>query len=150
MKGLIGFVLAGFLAGVGLSVSGMTNPAKVTGFLDFAGNWDPTLLFVMGGAVAVFAVLNVLIHRRSAPYLCGTLPGVRGATGIDRRLVLGAALFGVGWGLAGVCPGPAVTDLALLRTDVLAFVGAMVGGMLLAQRGFGADAPPAPVEVDVA
>lgn len=141
MKRLAVFLVPGFLFGAGLALSGMTNPEKVTHFLDVAGAWDPSLLFVMGGGVIVFAVLNLLIHRRDAPYFGGKLPGVRGASGVDRRLVVGAALFGVGWGIAGVCPGPALTDLALLRVDVLVFVAAMAAGMVVAQRGFGADAP---------
>jgi uncharacterized membrane protein YedE/YeeE len=138
--------LPGLLFGVGLAISGMANPAKVIGFLDVAGKWDPTLLCVMGAAVCTFALLNVLIHKRAAPILGGTFPGVRGSSGVDLRLAVGALLFGAGWGLGGICPGPAIIDLAHLRGDVFGFVAAMAVGMVIAQRAFGADAPAEPPE----
>jgi uncharacterized membrane protein YedE/YeeE len=131
----------GLLFGVGLALSGMTNPAKVINFLDVTGHWDPSLLFVMGGAVLVFTVLNQLIHRRQAPVFGGSLPGRRSKESVDARLLVGAVAFGLGWGLGGVCPGPAITDLSLLKPEVFAFVGGMLGGMIVAQRGFGVDAP---------
>jgi uncharacterized protein len=140
MKRSFPLFFPGLLFGAGLVLSGMSNPAKVIGFLDVAGKWDPTLLCVMGGAVCTFALLNVLIHKRAAPVFGGTFPGARGQTKINGRLVIGAALFGVGWGLAGICPGPALVDLPQLRPDVFGFVGAMVVGMVIAQRVFGADA----------
>lgn len=139
MKGSFLLFIPGLLFGAGLVLSGMSNPAKVIGFLDVAGKWDPTLLFVMGGAVCTFALLNVLVHRRAAPVLGGKFPGARSQSKITGRLVIGAALFGVGWGLAGICPGPALVDLPQLRPDVFGFVGAMIVGMLIAQRVFGAD-----------
>lgn len=129
----------GVVFGVGLAVSGMTNPAKVIGFLDVAGAWDPSLAFVMIGAIATFAAFNVIVHRRSRALDGSPLPGARSGTGVCPRLLAGAAIFGAGWGLAGICPGPAVVDLATLRVDVVAFVAAMLVGMLVAQRGFGAD-----------
>ena len=138
---LLLYALPGALFGAGLAISGMTNPAKVINFLDVAGHWDPSLAFVMAGAIAVFATLNQLIHTRPAPLLGGSLPGRRATSKVSPRLLIGASLFGVGWGLGGVCPGPALTDLGLLRPDVLAFVGAMLVGMLIAQRGFGVDVP---------
>ena len=131
----------GVLFGVGLAVSGMTDPAKVLGFLDVAGAWDPSLAFVMIGAIGTFAPLNMLIHRR-AHALDGTeLPGARSHGGVNARLLAGAAVFGVGWGLAGICPGPAGVDLATLRPGIVAFVAAMLVGMVVAQRGLGADPP---------
>jgi uncharacterized membrane protein YedE/YeeE len=132
----------GFLFGIGLAVSGMVDPAKVLGFLDVAGGaWDPSLAFVMVGAIGVFAVMNVLIHRRRAPLVCGTLPGPRSRGSLDARLFVGAALFGAGWGLSGVCPGPALADLSTFQEEVLAYLGGLVVGILVAQRVFGADAP---------
>lgn len=136
--------LPGAVFGAGLALSGMCNPAKVINFLDVAGNWDPSLLCVMGGAVLMFAVWNVLVHKREKPILGGELPGVRTKGTLNGRTAVGAALFGIGWGVGGVCPGPALTDLSLLRSDVFAFVGAMLVGMVVAQRVLGADAPPEP------
>lgn len=135
----------GALFAVGLLLSGMYDPAKVLAFLDVAGGaWDPSLAFVMVGAIGTFAVLNQLVHRRERPLLEGTLPGPKGSSGVDAQLVLGATLFGVGWGLGGVCPGPALTDLGSGRVEILAYVGAMLVGMVVAQRVFGADAPAKP------
>ena len=137
MRGLP-FLLAGALFAVGLAVSGMTNPARVLGFLDLAGTWDPSLAFVMGGALLAFGVGHRLVLRRVRPLLGGSFPGVPAAT-IDARLLGGSALFGVGWGLGGFCPGPAVASLGWPREPVLWFVPAMLVGMLLAQRVLRAD-----------
>ncbi len=121
---------AGTLFGLGLAVSGMMNPAKVIGFLDFAGAWDPTLAFVLGGALLVTVPAFRLILGRSRPILAeGFALPTRSA--LDARLLGGAALFGVGWGLSGFCPGPAVTALASGLAPVFAFVAAMVAGMAL-------------------
>ena len=109
------YALAGALFGLGLLISGMANPAKVLAFLDLRHAWDPSLALVMAGAIGTFAPLNLLIHRRSKPLLQGTLPGPRATGDLDRPLFLGAALFGIGWGLAGICPGPALVDLAALH-----------------------------------
>lgn len=121
-------LFAGTLFGLGLTVSGMVNPQKVIGFLDFAGDWDPTLAFVMGGAVLVAMPAFRLILRRPHPILADDfdLPTRKD---VDGRLLGGAALFGVGWGLAGFCPGPAVTALASGLLPVFAFVAAMIAGM---------------------
>jgi uncharacterized membrane protein YedE/YeeE len=118
----------GLLFGIGLIVSGMTDPAKVLGFLDLAGDWDPSLLFVMGGAVLVATVgFGLARRRRQTPFGAPiTLPA---ATAIDRRLVLGSVVFGAGWGLAGFCPGPALASLGTGRTEPLLFCLAMVAGM---------------------
>lgn len=119
---------SGVLFGVGLVVSGMSNPAKVIGFLDLAGDWDPTLAFVMGGAVMVTLVAFRFVLRRERPVLDKgfSLPQ---KTAVDGRLVGGAALFGVGWGLSGLCPGPAVVALLSGIPAVLAFFAAMLAGM---------------------
>jgi uncharacterized membrane protein YedE/YeeE len=121
---------AGALFGVGLGVSGMAQPAKVLAFLDVGGDWDATLLFVMGGAVGVHFWAYRWMRRRSAPRLDERF-FVPAGTPIDARLALGAVLFGVGWGIGGYCPGPAVVSLATLGAPVLVFVAAMLAGMLL-------------------
>jgi uncharacterized protein len=124
---------AGLLFGLGLWLSGMTDPAKVIGFLDVGGDWDPALAFVMGGAVGVTLLAFPWVLRRSRPVLAAsfTLPA---SSSIDRRLVVGSVLFGIGWGLAGYCPGPAVASLGSGSVVAVAFVGAMLVGGLLARR----------------
>jgi uncharacterized membrane protein YedE/YeeE len=125
-------LLCGLLFGVGLGVSGMTLPAKVLGCLDVTGAWDPSLLFVMGGAVAVHFCAYRLVRGRAAPLYAErfVLPLV---WRVDARLCLGAILFGVGWGVAGYCPGPALVSLASGQPSVLVFVLAMLAGMWLAR-----------------
>jgi uncharacterized membrane protein YedE/YeeE len=121
-------LFAGALFGVGLAISGMMNPAKIIGFLDIAGNWDPTLAFVMGGALLVTIPAFRLILNRPRPILAdGFALPTRSA--LDTRLLGGSALFGVGWGLSGFCPGPAVAALTTGLTPVFAFVAAMIAGM---------------------
>jgi uncharacterized membrane protein YedE/YeeE len=115
----------------------MTDPARVIGFLDLFGAWDPALLFVMAGAVVVYG-LGMLVLRRFGNRSLSLPPAV--SSPIDRRLIIGAAVFGLGWGLGGFCPGPALANLGALRIEALLFVPAMAIGMLLAQRFFGADA----------
>jgi len=130
MKQSLIALVSGTLFGAGLAVSQMTNPAKVIGFLDVAGHWDPSLAFVMGAALVVSALAFRIDRVRGAR--SGALPGPSlPASGIDRRLLLGAALFGLGWGLAGFCPGPAVAALVTGSGRVLLFVGSMVAGMVL-------------------
>ena len=124
----IGALLLGLLFGFGLLLSGMANPAKVQGFLDWFGNWDATLAFVMGGAVALTLPLFQWAAKRSRPLLSGRWYAPA-AQGIDRRLIWGSALFGIGWGLAGICPGPALVLLGLGRLDAVVIVMAMVVGM---------------------
>ena len=131
---LVLFLAAGGLFGTGLAVSGMTDPARVIGFLDVFGAWDPALLFVMAGAVGVYGSGMVILRRFDGL----KLPSA-GSSPIDYRLVIGSAIFGVGWGLGGFCPGPALANLGALRIEALLFVPAMATGMLLAQRFFGAD-----------
>ncbi|MEN8820509.1 MAG: YeeE/YedE family protein [Abyssibacter sp.] len=125
--------LAGLLFGAGLLISEMVDPARVLGFLDVAGEWDPTLMFVMGGALAVTVPGFWWAARLRKPLVATEFHWPR-ATDIDRRLILGAVLFGVGWGLAGLCPGPAVVAAASLRGDVWLFVAAMLIGLVLGPR----------------
>jgi uncharacterized membrane protein YedE/YeeE len=122
--------LVGLLFGIGLLVSGMTDPAKVQGFLDLAGAWDPSLAFVMGGAILVGIGAFAVAKRRTSNFLGGAmhLPTARD---IDRRLVVGSLLFGAGWGLAGFCPGPGLVAMGAGEPKAAIFVAAMVGGMLL-------------------
>jgi uncharacterized membrane protein YedE/YeeE len=116
---------AGLLFGVGLWLSGMANPRKVLDFLDVTGNWDPSLLVVMAGAVAVTAIaFRPIIRRRNLRF---------DKTDLDAPLIAGAAIFGIGWGIGGYCPGPALTALATLSTETLVFVAAMIGGGVFAR-----------------
>jgi len=121
---------SGLLFGFGLALSGMMNPEKVLGFLDFAGEWDPSLAFVLAGAVAISAMGYWLKARMAQPLLAPRFE-VPTNPKPDVRLVGGAALFGIGWGLAGFCPGPALSGLALGLPQVALFVAAMLIGMLL-------------------
>ena len=127
-------LLSGIVFGLGLAISGMIDPAKIIGFLDITGAWDPSLAFVMGGGVAVTALSFRLVLRRPEPVLGGTfrLPTKRD---VDTRLITGAAIFGVGWGLAGLCPGPAISSLVFLNPKMLVFVVAMVIGSVIARQG---------------
>ena len=122
-------LLTGFIFGLGLCLSRMTDPAVVQGFLDIAGAWDPTLLFVMGGGVAVTFVGYRYVLQRKQPLWAPRFPSPPTGT-IDAPLLSGAALFGVGWGLSGYCPGPVVASLASGRRQILLFVVAMVIGMI--------------------
>jgi uncharacterized membrane protein YedE/YeeE len=118
--------------GLGLGISGMTDADKVVGFLDLFGNWDPSLAFVMVGAIGVHLVLYRVILKRSSPLYSGKF-SIPTSVDIDGRLVFGAVLFGVGWGLGGVCPGPGLVSGAALTTETLVFIAAMVGGMIVFQ-----------------
>jgi uncharacterized membrane protein YedE/YeeE len=124
---------SGLLFGLGLIAAGMTDPAKVQAFLDLAGAWDPSLAFVMGGAIAVGLVAFGLARRRETSW-SGAPMALPTATRIDLRLVAGGALFGIGWGLAGYCPGPALVALGAGSASALGFVAAMLAGMLLHDR----------------
>ncbi|OAD14806.1 YeeE/YedE family protein [Achromobacter insolitus] len=129
MVALIAFV-SGLVFGLGLIISGMANPAKVLDFLDVAGAWDPSLAFVMGGAVLVTAVGFALLRRRRAS-LSGEPLRWPTATRVDVRLAVGSLAFGVGWGLAGFCPGPALVAASAGVPEALIFVAAMVAGMAI-------------------
>ena len=123
-------LMAGLVFGLGLAIAEMTNPLKVLAFLDLAGDWDPSLAFVMGGAVTVTALAFRFILRRSVPFY-GERFHLPTLTQIDRKLLVGAALFGIGWGLAGYCPGPALATVLSGNSEAWLFVPAMlVGGAL--------------------
>jgi uncharacterized membrane protein YedE/YeeE len=126
--GLLAALLSGLLFGVGLMVSGMANPAKVLGFLDLAGRWDPSLAFVMAGAIAVGSIAFLFAKRRKTSLL-GLPMQLPSSIDVTLRLFLGSAVFGVGWGLAGFCPGPALVALGANFPKAWGFVAAMLGGM---------------------
>ena len=127
---LVAAFVSGLVFGLGLILSGMTDPGKVIGFLDLAGNWDPSLALVMAGAIAVGFFAFALAGRRGKTFLGGALhlPTRRD---IDNRLIGGSLLFGIGWGLAGFCPGPALVSLASGVEQAAVFVAAMLGGMVV-------------------
>ena len=122
----------GWLFAIGLGVAGMTQPAKIIGFLDVSGAWDPSLLFVMAGAVFFGLAAFPLVLKRPSPILEERF-ALPDKAGIDRRLLAGAALFGVGWGLSGYCPGPALVSLVTFNPSVLVFVASMLAGLGLGQ-----------------
>lgn len=130
MKGIIS-LFSGVMFGAGMVLSGMASPEKVIGFLDVTGEWDPTLLFVFVGALGSFIPLHYLLIARKAKRPRSSLPS-RGT--VDKRLLIGAALFGVGWGIAGVCPGPAVTSLATLDSGPIIFIISLLAGLWLGER----------------
>jgi hypothetical protein len=133
MKQTLAALVSGLVFGAGLALAGMTNPAKVLCFLDVAGAWDPTLALVMGSALCVNAAAYALTRRRAKPLFADTF-ALPTRSDLDARLLGGAALFGVGWALVGLCPGPALASLARGEGEVLAFVAAMCAGMLAARR----------------
>ena len=126
----IGSLFAGIIFGIGLSISGMVNPGKVIGFLDFFGQWDPSLAIVMGGAVTIYAIGYRLIIKSGKP-ICAETFHIPKRSDLDMRLISGAILFGAGWGLAGYCPGPAITGLALGFSQTFIFFAAMGAGVII-------------------
>lgn len=132
MKQVVAALISGLIFGAGIVISGMANPAKILNFFDFFGTWDPSLAFVMGGALVVTAFGYQAILKQKAPVLdtCFHLPTRRT---LDARLLGGAAVFGVGWGIAGFCPGGSIPALGLGKLEALVFVGAMVVGIALAR-----------------
>ena len=134
MRAFLLTLLSGLLFGTGLAISGMLDPMRVRGFLDLFGDWDPTLAFVMGGALAVMVVAWTIQKRSAAPLAADRyyLPGTQD---LDGRLIGGAALFGIGWGLSGLCPGPAIASLGINFAQVALFVVAMLVGMLAHRMG---------------
>ena len=132
MRDVLAGLAAGTPFGAGLGLSGMTDPAVVLGFLDVTGDWNPTLAFVTAGALAVTFVGYRLAWRRPAP-LWGARFELPTATLVDARLLSGAALFGVGWGIAGWCPGPAIASLSAATTPLLVFLAAMLAGLAVAR-----------------
>lgn len=130
MKNLATSFLVGVLFSIGLGISGMTQPQKVVGFLDILGSWNPSLIFVMMGAIFVHAIAYIFIMKRSKPRFSASwhLPK---NNSISPSLIFGSLIFGVGWALAGYCPGPALTSLASFTTTPYLFVGSMIAGMIL-------------------
>ena len=133
MKNNLVALIAGIIFGLGLIISDMVNPARVIGFLNVTGDWDPTLALVMGSALIVTFPLFPFILRRSQP-VCADNFSLPSKKNIDKRLLMGSVLFGLGWGLAGFCPGPAITALVTLSPDVIIFVLAMLAGYFLAHH----------------
>jgi uncharacterized membrane protein YedE/YeeE len=133
ISSLVVAAITGGLFGAGLLISGMTQPARVIGFLDVTRGWDPSLAFVMAGAVGVYALAWRRVRSRRGPWFDGSfhLPT---RSRIDRPLVVGAALFGIGWGLAGMCPGPGIVSAAAGSSSAIVFVLAMIAGMLAQHR----------------
>lgn len=128
MKFSLASLFAGLVFGLGLIVSGMANPEKVLGFLDIAGLWDPSLAFVMGGAIMVGVVAFAVARKRTLSFL-GYHMKMPSSTHIDKRLILGGLMFGIGWGIAGFCPGPGLVALGAGEIKAAVFVAAMVAGM---------------------
>ncbi|HWB74149.1 MAG TPA: DUF6691 family protein [Nannocystaceae bacterium] len=126
-------LVAGLVFGLGLWVSGMTDPSRVLGFLDVAGAWDPTLVFVLGGAVGITFVTFHFVLAKRRPLLDDAF-ALPTSQRIDRKLLVGSAVFGVGWGISGFCPGPAIASLPTADFGVIVFVVAMIAGGLLARR----------------
>lgn len=131
-------LLSGVLFGAGLMISGMADPSRVIGFLDIFGDWDPALAFVMGGAVLVFAG-GLIFLRKTGTRVCSVSLPDTSADPVSKRMVIGSAIFGIGWGLGGFCPGPALANLSILRSEALLFVPLMLLGMVIAQRTFHLD-----------
>ena len=137
MAGILAAFACGLVFACGLGVGGMTQPSKVVGFLDVTGAWDPSLALVMGGALGTHALLRRFVTTRSRPLLAPAFC-VPTKKDVDARLVVGAAIFGAGWGLGGFCPGPAIVALGGGMPAALVIVPAMLAGMLLHDRAFGA------------
>lgn len=139
MQRIAEFVV-GLLFGLGLMLAGMADPGKVIGFLDVAGHWDPSLMFVMAGAILIGAAAFAVARRRTTAFLGGAMQIPQGRT-IDRRLVIGSLVFGAGWGLAGFCPGPALVSLGAGHWQALVFTLAMLGGMAVHEMSAQPTAP---------
>jgi uncharacterized membrane protein YedE/YeeE len=133
MKNLVSPIVIGILFGLGITVSGMINPAKVLNFFDLAGAWDPSLAFVMGGGLVTALIGYRLVFGRLNAPLLGDVFEAKASGGIDRQLVGGAAIFGIGWGIAGFCPGGAIPALGLLNGSTFVFVAAVIAGIVLAR-----------------
>ncbi|MDO6428756.1 YeeE/YedE family protein [Thalassotalea sp. 1_MG-2023] len=133
MKIVLVSLFSGFIFGIGLIISGMSNPARVLNFLDLSARWDPTLALVMGGAIAVTMPSFYWIRKRNKPLFADKFE-IPSNNNIDRKLVIGACIFGIGWGIAGLCPGPSIVAITTLQPEVLLFVFSMLLG-ILAQHG---------------
>lgn len=130
MKAAFGAFLSGLIFAVGLAISGMTQPKKVLAFLDIFGEWDPSLMGVMVGAIFIYSIAYRLVLKRQKPLIEEKLQ-IPEPKKIDRPLIVGALIFGVGWGLAGFCPGPALTSLGTLQTTPILFCLGLIGGMIV-------------------
>ena len=126
-------LLSGIIFGLGLTISGMVNPQKVLGFLNIFDAWDPSLIFVMVGAIIIFAPLHFIFKKKSRPILAKNFISIQNKN-IDKKLLIGSGLFGVGWGLAGLCPGPAIASISFLNPSSLIFVLFMFVGFSIANR----------------
>lgn len=133
MTSMISALIAGLLFGIGMIVAGMTEPQKVIAFLDLAGNWDPSLALVMAAAIAV-GLISFTIARKRSHALNGEPMQLPTNSNIDKRLIIGSSLFGIGWGLAGYCPGPAIVSLSSGYHQTFIFVAAMLAGIFLFDR----------------
>ncbi|MCF5883918.1 YeeE/YedE family protein [Aeromonas veronii] len=142
---LLTSLFAGVLFGLGMAISGMMDPARVTGFLDLAGAWDPSLAFVMGGALLVFMPGYFLLVKPRRQSVLGEPIAAVPVPRLERRLIGGAALFGIGWGLVGICPGPALSLISSGQPMIMLFIAAMVAGILLFDRGLARVLTKAPV-----
>jgi len=126
-------LLSGIIFGLGLTISGMINPQKVLGFLNIFDAWDPSLIFVMVGAIIIFAPLHFIFKKKSRPILAKNFISIENKN-IDKKLLIGSGLFGVGWGLAGLCPGPAIASISFLNPSSLIFVLFMFVGFFISNR----------------
>ena len=133
MKAVTGLI-SGTIFGVGLTVSQMVNPLKVMNFLDVFGNWDPSLAFVMIGALLVFGIGYFTLIKPRVEALNGEKMPIIGQGEIDKKLIVGASLFGIGWGITGVCPGPAIANFSSFNPDILIFIAVMIVGLLIGDR----------------
>ncbi|MEZ9900939.1 transporter [Vibrio breoganii] len=127
-------IIAGVLFGLGMAISGMVDPVKVIGFLDIVGNWDPSLAFVMGGGLGVFLPVYFLVIKKQPKPLVAETFSVSKSSLIDSRLLVGAGLFGIGWGLVGICPGPVVSSLGAGNIQAWMFLVAMLAGFYIGGR----------------
>ena len=126
-------LLSGVLFGFGLAISSMINPAKIVGFLDITGNWDPSLAFVMGGAVFVTAVTFRVILNRPAPMFANKFE-LPSKVDLDGKLIFGAAIFGIGWAVSGLCPGPAISSIIFLDENLLIFISTLLLGSFIGKK----------------
>ena len=126
-------LISGLLFGLGLAISNMINPAKIVGFLDITGNWDPSLAFVMGGAVFMTAITFRLILKRPTPMFTNTFE-LPSKVDLDIKLIFGAAIFGIGWAISGLCPGPAISSIIFLDENLLIFVCTLLLGSFIGKK----------------
>jgi len=137
MKNIVNLVssfLIGLVFSIGLSISGMVNPNIVLGFLDILGNWDPRLIFVMGGALFISVPSFIFIYKKKKQSMLGYKISNPPSLKVDKRLIIGSSLFGLGWGMTGICPGPGIANIFLMNDKIIVFVVCMLIGMILTKR----------------